>query len=144
MKFLCNSEFIHSSANKTYTPGMVYLITAVLAAQLIALDPKIELGALSFFTPVDEEATKFVKEKKGNKPDPKETGAGTTPTTPKPPTKAELIAKAKDLGIQGTGSMNIEQLKEVIAAAEKAKQSKETGAGTTPTEQTQTDPTQQE
>jgi len=122
MKFLCNREFIHSSANKTYVAGMVYVITALIAAQLIALDPKKELGALSFFTPMDEEAINFVKGKKTDKPKP--TGAGTAtpePTQPKPPTKAELIAKAKDLGIQGTGNMNIEQLKEVIAAAEKAK-----------------------
>jgi len=134
MKFLCNTEFIHSNV-KTYNFGMVYIITAVIAAQLIALDPKKELGALSYFTPVDEEAVKFVKERKAAKqPDP--AGAVTTTSEqPKPPTKAELIAKAKDLGIQDTKNMSVEQLQEVIAAAEKAKQPDPAGAVTTTSEQ---------
>lgn len=130
MKFLCKREFIHSGV-KTYVAGMVYVFTALVAATLIALDPKKELGALSFFEPVDEEAINFVKEKGWKKvvapPDP--TGAPSDPAQPKPPTKAELVAKAKALGIKATNFMSIEQLQEVIAAAEKANPPDPTGAG---------------
>jgi len=82
MKFLCNTEFIHSNV-KTYNQGTVYTLTADTATQLIALDKKKELGALTFFTPIDEEATKFVKEIKPNKIE----GAKQSETTTKP--KAE-------------------------------------------------------
>jgi len=126
MKFLCNREFIHSNV-KTYNHGVVYVITAVIAAQLIALDKDIELGALSFFTPIDEEAINFVKEYKLTHPTGKATTAqpdptGKATTAQKPPTKQELIAKAKELGIKATYFMSVEQLQEVIAAAEKAQQ----------------------
>ena len=126
MKFLCKREFIHSGV-KTYSPGVVYVITAVLAGQLIKLDPNLTLGALSFFTPVDEEAINFVEQNGGKKAKAAE-GGGTPPPPPKPPTKAELIAIAKDLGIQETKGMNVEQLQEVIAAAQKAKAAE--GGGT--------------
>jgi len=66
MKFLCKTEFFHSG-NRLYTAGTVYSdITAKKAEELIAVDKNKSLGALSFFTPVDEEAIKFVKECKKN------------------------------------------------------------------------------
>jgi len=69
MKFLCNTEFYHSG-RRLYTAGTVYDdITEKVAEQLIALDEKKPLGALSFFTPVDEEAINYVKDKKGNQPE---------------------------------------------------------------------------
>jgi len=67
MKLLCNTEFFHSGA-RLYSPGVVYDISAKTAEQLIALDKNIPLGALSFFTPVDEEAVSYVKEQKGKQP----------------------------------------------------------------------------
>ncbi|MDR2729522.1 MAG: hypothetical protein LBB81_01325 [Treponema sp.] len=126
MKFLCNTEFFHSGV-RLYVHGAVYNdITPKVAEQLIALDKKRELGALSFFTPVDEEAVNFIKGIKGSNPDP----AGTVTTTPAPkePTKAELIQEAKTLGIKATNFMSIEQLKEVIEAAKKAQQPNPAGA----------------
>jgi hypothetical protein len=69
MKFLCNTEFYHSGV-RLYTSGTVYSdITSKVAEQLIALDNKLELGALSFFTPVDEEAVNFINGKKRAQPD---------------------------------------------------------------------------
>jgi hypothetical protein len=63
MKFLCNTEFFHSGV-RLYSAGVVYSdITAKVAEELIAVDKKIPLGALSFFTPVDEEAVSYVKDK---------------------------------------------------------------------------------
>jgi hypothetical protein len=118
MKFLCNTQFIHSG-KRTFMPGVVYPdITAAYAEALIALDKKKPLGALSFFTPVDEEAVNFIKAVKRNggavetpkKPD------GPEGTTPKPPTRPELIAEAKNLGIKGADRMTVEELKEVIDA----------------------------
>jgi hypothetical protein len=124
MKFLCNTEFIHSGV-RSYTPGVVYDdFTAEYTAKLIALEPKKPLGALSFFTPVGEEAVNFLKTVKRNPapgkgetttPPAGSTGEGTV-TTPKKPTKAELVAEAKNLGIQGADRMNIDELIEVIAA----------------------------
>jgi hypothetical protein len=81
MKFLCNTEFYHSG-KKLYVSGMVYVLTMLMALELIALDKKKPLGALSFFTPIDEEATKFIKEKSGEeKP---AAPAGTDAGTPDP------------------------------------------------------------
>jgi len=74
MKFLCSTEFIHSNV-KTYTAGAAYTITKETAAQLIELDKKKPLGALSFFEPVDEEAVNFIKETKGNEPENKNEGS---------------------------------------------------------------------
>jgi len=117
MKFLCNTEFYHSG-EKLYSTGVVYSeITAKVAEQLISLDKSKTLGALSYFTPVDEEAVNFIKEKKGKLPE--QTSEDETDSATRQPTKAELVRIAKDLGIQDTGRMNVEQLKEVIAAAKK-------------------------
>jgi len=119
LKFLCNTEFIHSNV-KTYNAGVVYVITAEMAEQLIALDKNKPLGALSYFAPIDEEAVNFIKEKKGNEPE-KKSEENPDPAV-KQPTKAELINEAKELGIKATNFMSIEQLNEVIAAAKKAQQ----------------------
>ena len=68
MKFLCNTEFFHSGV-RLYSAGVVYSdITAKVAEELIAVDKKIPLGALSFFTPVDEEAVNYVKEQEEKQP----------------------------------------------------------------------------
>jgi len=68
MKFLCNTEFYHSG-ERLYSPGVVYGFTPEKAEQLIAVETKDEpLGALSFFSPVDEEAVNFIKGKKGKQP----------------------------------------------------------------------------
>jgi hypothetical protein len=124
MKFLCNSEFIHSGT-RSYTPGVVYPdFTAEYAEKLIALEPKKPLGALSFFTPVGEEAVNFLKTVKrnpgkGDAPTPPADRAGTgegTVTTPRKPTKQELVAEAKNLGIKGADRMSVDDLVEVIAA----------------------------
>lgn len=123
MKFLCNTEFIHSGG-RAYFPGTVYTdITDSEAEKLIALDKKKPLGALEFFTPVGEEAVNFVKTVKRNTVSGKSetttgnAGKGTgTVTTVKQPTKQELIAEAKNLGIKGADRMNVEELTEVIAA----------------------------
>jgi hypothetical protein len=111
---------MHSGV-RLYTAGTVYDITPEAAEQLIALDKKKELGALSFFSPAGEEAANFIKGKKASLPDP--AGAGTpAPAAPKEPAKAELIQEAKALGIKATNFMGIEQLKEAIEAAKKAVQ----------------------
>ncbi|MDR0586196.1 MAG: hypothetical protein LBG26_03050 [Treponema sp.] len=124
MKFLCNTEFIHSGA-RAYFSGTVYHdITEAEAGKLINLDRKKPLGALSFFTPVDEEAVSFVKtagrnsEKTLTAAPPADGDGGKTGTSapPKPPTRAELIAEAKNLGIRGADRMNAGELKEVILA----------------------------
>jgi len=115
MKFLCKTEYFHSG-DRLYTAGTVYSdITAKKAEALIAADEKIKLGALSFFSPVDEEAVNFLKAKGAGTA---QAGEGQPPPPPKPPTKAELIAEAKNLGINGTDRMNVEELKQVIAAAQ--------------------------
>jgi hypothetical protein len=82
------------------------------------MDKKKPLGALSFFTPVDEEAVNFMKtvKWKGNQPGPvaaPQTGGG---DQPKAPTRADLIAEAKTFGIKGADRMSIDELKEIIAA----------------------------
>jgi len=124
MKFLCKTEFFHSG-NRLYTAGTVYNdITAKVAKELIAVDKKTRLGALSFFTPIDEEAMNFVKEAEGN-PEPCEgkkgnetpPDGGDTTVPPKQPSRAELIAEAKNLGIKGADKMTEEELKQVIDVA---------------------------
>jgi hypothetical protein len=118
MKFLCNTQFIHSG-KRTFVSGVVYPdITAAYAEELIALDKKKPLGALSYFTPVDEAAVNFIKAVKlngGAVKTPEKTD-GPKDTPPKPQTRPELIAEAKNLGIKGADRMTIEELKEVIAA----------------------------
>jgi hypothetical protein len=118
MKFLCNTQFIHSG-KRAFVSGAVYPdITAAYAEELIALDKKKPLGALSFFAPVDEEAISFVKAVKlnGGAVKTPEKTVGPKDTTPKSPTRAELIAEAKNLGIKGADRMTVEELKEVIDA----------------------------
>jgi len=120
MKFLCVTEFFHSGV-RLYTAGTVYNdITTKTAEQLIGLDKKKPLGALSFFAPVDEEAVNFIKEKKGNEPEKK--GEGNPDPATAQPTKAELIKEAKEMGIKATNFMSVEQLNEVITAAKKPQQ----------------------
>jgi hypothetical protein len=64
MKFLCNTEFVH---DVQYRAGEVYnTFTKDYAEELIALDKKKPGGALSYFTPVDEEAAALVKALLGN------------------------------------------------------------------------------
>jgi hypothetical protein len=114
------TEFYHSGS-RLYTSGTVYNdITSKVAEQLIALDKKKELGALSFFAPVDEEAVNFINGKKGTKPAPTTpTVTGIPATAPKNPTRAELIQEAKNLGIKGASFMKEANLKEAIEAAKK-------------------------
>jgi hypothetical protein len=128
MKFLCNTEFVHSGV-RSYTPGVVYPdFTAEYAEKLIALDKNKPLGALSFFTPVGEDAASFVKTVtrnpgKDDAPAPPASGTGEgagTVIPPQEPTKMELVAEAKSLGIQGADRMKVEELKEVIAAKKAA------------------------
>jgi hypothetical protein len=119
MKFLCITEFFHSG-HRLYTTGTVYSdITAKTAEELIALDKSKPIGALSFFTPIDEEAKNFVKGKIGEG---KPATAGTETPGIKEPTKAELVREAKELGLKATNFMTIEQLKEIIEAAKKPQQ----------------------
>ena len=119
MKFLCNTEFIHSGAG-IYFSGTVYPFTVDDAKKLIDADKKKPLGALSFFTPADEEALSFIKGIKDNggaakktEPPPPNAGEG---SAPKPPARAGLIAEAKSLGIKGADRMNVDGLKEAISA----------------------------
>ncbi|MDR1588254.1 MAG: hypothetical protein LBS57_12425 [Treponema sp.] len=108
MKFLCNTEFIHSGGGRAYFSGTVYSdITASDAETLIALDKKKPLGALSFFTPMDEEAADFIKAAKD---------------VPPKASKAELIAEAKSLGVKGADRMSVDELKEAIAAVKAEQQ----------------------
>jgi hypothetical protein len=119
MKFLCKTEFFHSGV-RLYTSGTVYGdITAKVAEELIAADRNIPLGALSFFAPVDEEAVKFVKDRKGKEPTDQTV---TTTTAPKQPTRAELVAEAKALGINKANTMKNEDLLQAVEAAKKERQ----------------------
>lgn len=124
MKFLCNTEFIHSGEG-TYFSGAVYPLTVEAAGKLINLDKKKPLGALSFFTPVDEEAVEFMKRAGNNgggvkEPSPEDVSKAAADTgkgnAPKSPTRADLIAEAKNLGIKGADRMSVDELKEVIGA----------------------------
>jgi hypothetical protein len=121
MKFLCHTEFVHGV--RLYRSGDVYSdFTAGYAEELIALDTNKPLGALSFFTPVGDEAADFLKAVKRNATTeipvtaPPTAGAGEGGDIPKQPTKAELVAEAKDLGIKGADRMSVDELKEVITA----------------------------
>jgi hypothetical protein len=117
MKFLCHTEFIHGV--RIYTAGGVYSdFTAGYAEELIALDKKKPLGALSFFTPADDEAVNFLKAAGAAVPPAAgiSTGEGTG-GSPKPPTRIELIAEAKSLGIKGADRMSVDELKEAVTAA---------------------------
>ena len=119
MKLLCVTEFAHSGV-RLYYAGTVYDLSEKAASQLIALDSKRPLGALSFFSPVDDEAIKYISSKKGTQP----VAAKTSEVKElKLPTRAELIAEAKSLGIKGADSMKVEDLKQVIEAARKGTQS---------------------
>jgi len=133
MKFLCLTELVHSGTNKMYTAGTVCTLKAEEANQLIALDTSKPLGALSFFTPTDEEAVTFIKTRNGNEA--QQTGEGTMPKLPT--SKVELIAEAKNLGIKGADKMNMKELEQVIEAAKKARQTGE-GTPTPPAETTET------
>jgi len=97
-----------------YTAGTVCTLKEDEANRLIALNNNKPLGALSFFTPIDEDAMTFIKAKKGDETQPVVEG---TTTTQEPPSKAELIAEAKNLGIKGADKMNVDELKQTIAAA---------------------------
>jgi len=113
MKFICNTEFFHSG-NRLYTSGAVYNdITEKTAEELIAVDTKIPLGALSFFTPVDEEALTFMKAKGWNET--QKVGEAVSEQSG----RAKLIAEAKNLGIKGADKMTEAELKEAIEAAKK-------------------------
>jgi len=136
MKFLCTMEFFHSG-HRLYTAGTVYDITEKTAGELIAVDTKIPLGALSFFTPVDEEAVRFVKEKGGKNTQP---AGGDATAQPQQPGRKELIAEAKNLGIKSADFMKAEDLKQAIEAAKKTQQPDKTtppagGDGTAATPQ---------
>jgi len=117
MKFLCVTEFAWSRKNKFFNSGVVYDLSGQDAEQLIDLDKKKPpLGALSFFNPADEDAVKYIAAKKKQLPAEKK---DTETTEPKPPTRPELIAEAKNLGIKGADRMNVEELNQVIGAAKK-------------------------
>ena len=62
MKYLCNTEFCHSGV-RLYYAGTVYDLNEKTADELISLDSKKPLGALSFFNPADDSAIKFAKER---------------------------------------------------------------------------------
>jgi hypothetical protein len=121
LKFLCNTEFIHSGG-RAFFSGTVYSdITAAEAEKLIAADKKKPLGALSFFTPVDEEAVDFIKTLKSNggrieKADDSKTSDAGRKGPGKYMTRAELITMAKNMGIKGADRMSVDELKEVINA----------------------------
>ena len=118
MRFLCKTEFFHSGV-RLYTVGTVYSdITHELALELIALDKKKPLGALEYFTPVDEDAINFVKDRKEKESAP--SGGGSNGITPaaRPPSKTELVAEAKNIGIKGADRMSVEELKQAIAAVQ--------------------------
>jgi hypothetical protein len=120
VKFLCNTEFIHSGGRAFFSGTLYPDITVDEAEKLIAADKKKPLGALSFFTPIDEEAVNFIKTLKSNgghveksnttAPD---AGGGDPAKTPTRPT---LIAEAKNLGIKGADRMTADELKAVISA----------------------------
>jgi hypothetical protein len=130
VKFLCNTEFIHSG-ERAYFSGTVYSdITTSGAERLIALDKKKSLGALSFFTPVDEEAAGFIKAVKNNGVTVKKPGPPSHPDAgegnlPKVLTRSELIAEAKNLGIKGADRMSVDELKEVTASVKTGRQTAE-------------------
>jgi hypothetical protein len=135
MKFLCNTEFIHSGQG-IYFSGTVYPLTVEDAGKLIALDKKKPLGALSFFTPVDEEAAGFIKAAGSNGGIAQNPGQNKPPAppdteesdTPKAATRSGLILEAKNLGIKGADRMNVDELKEVIGAAKVKRQTAEPAA----------------
>jgi hypothetical protein len=126
MKFLCMTEFAHSGV-RLYYAGTVYDLNEKTAAELIDLDKKKPLGALAFFNPVDDAAIKYIAAKKVTQPADKTTE---TNPDPKSPTKAELIAEAKNLGITGADRMNVDELKQVIEAAKKPAQQPAPAAAT--------------
>ena len=129
MKFLCMTEFAHSGV-RLYYAGTVYDLNEKTAAELIDLDKKKPLGALGFFNPVDDAAIKYIAAKKPvQQPAPAAAGEG---NEQKPPTKAELIAEAKNLGITGADRMNVDELKQVIEAAKKPAQQPAPAAATAP------------
>ena len=119
MKFRCDRSFEHSGAN-SYTKGRVYDIAPDTAAELLSLDKKPEKWALGYFTPVDEGAAAFMKEKPAA-PDGNKT---TEPDKTKEPAKAQLTAEAAALGIKLTGKEKNAEIAALIAA-KKA----ESGAG---------------
>jgi hypothetical protein len=139
VKFLCNTEFIHSG-ERSYFSGNVYDdITADCAMKMIDMDKKRPLGALSFFTPVDEEAVNFVKPFKGIGRPIKDTDPATTSDTggidtSKAPTRANLIVEAKSIGVKGADRMSIDELKEVIAAKRSEQQQAVTNTPPSPGE----------
>jgi hypothetical protein len=123
VKFICDTEFIHSGG-RAYFPGVVYSdIDAANAEKLIAADLKKPLGALSFFTPVDDDAVTFIKTAKRNEgaadPPPPPPPAASGGDGAKPPGRADLVAEAKSLGVKGADRMTVDELKEVIAAKKK-------------------------
>jgi hypothetical protein len=61
MKFKCTINFEHSGV-RSYRRDDVYELDKKQAETLTGLDPKIHLGALSFFEPVDDFAKDFVKD----------------------------------------------------------------------------------
>jgi hypothetical protein len=67
MKFICTTRWEHSG-RRSYEQEAVYTFSEKEAQELAALDPKRPLGALSFFTPVDEEAKAFVEQLPGANP----------------------------------------------------------------------------
>jgi len=120
MKFLCVIEFAWSRKNKFFNSGVIQEFTEQEAEQLIELDKKKPLGALSFFAPADEDAVKYIAAKKKKIPAENPVKKNETETTePKPPTKPELIAEAKSLGIKGADRMSAGELKQVIEAVKK-------------------------
>jgi hypothetical protein len=138
MKFLCSKSFEHSGI-RSYTKGSVYDFTSETAAELAALDKKRSLGALEYFTPVDDTASAFIKAMEP----PTETGDGTGKEPPtededgtgkepgkKKPTKAELTAEAQGLGIVLTGSEKATDIAALIDAKKAA--ASEAGNGSTP------------
>jgi hypothetical protein len=138
VKFICTTEFIHSGG-RAYFAGTVYPdITVADAEKLIAVDKKKPLGALSFFTPIDEEAVRFLKTVKRNggaieADKPPLAGTVGDGEIPKAPTRADLIAEAKSRGIKGADRMTADELKAVISAqtAESPQQAIEPPAGVT-------------
>jgi hypothetical protein len=144
MKFLCKTELV---LVQLYAVGIVYDFTADKAEGMIAADKKIRLGALSYFTPVDDEAIKFVKDRMGQQPKlstqtaPAAGGSSKEPEQPaiKQPTRTELIAEAKNLGIKKAQKMKTEDLLLAIAAAKKG----ENEGGVSDSTGTQPQPTAQ-
>jgi len=90
MKVLCITEFAHSGV-RLYYAGTVYDLKEKEAEALIGLDKKKELGALSFFNPVDDDAIKFFNSKKTSESKPVDDKKNTAKNQQTAPSSIETV-----------------------------------------------------